>query len=123
MKVRQFFGELKQRHVYRVAVIYAAVVWILLQVADVVLESFDGSQWWMRGLIFTSVVGFPIVLLASWFFRPAVEEKSAGESSAPEVSGLPVNPTLIVLPFECYSERMTDRWYADVLTEDLTNLI
>ncbi len=50
--MRQFFAEIKRRHVYRVAVIYAAVAWVLVQVADVVFENFNLPERAMQLFIF-----------------------------------------------------------------------
>ena len=67
MHITKLLGELRERHLYRVAVIYAAAAWLTLQIADIVAESFDWPAWLMQGLIVALIVGFPLVLLLFWF--------------------------------------------------------
>lgn len=129
VKLDKFFNELQQRNIYRVAALYAAAAWLLLQVADVVLESFPGPDWLMQGLIVAATLGFPVALFVSWMLDArAVEETgdavSIQDSTEPlALIGLGDKPSIVVLPFDCYSEQVADRWYTDALTEDLTTLI
>ena len=60
-----FWGELRRRNVLRVGVAYLAATWLLVQVADVVLSNFDAPAWIIQALIFSSALGFPLVL--GWF--------------------------------------------------------
>ncbi len=60
-----FWGELRRRNVLRVGVAYLAATWLLVQVADVVLSNFDAPAWIIQALIFSSALGFPVVL--GWF--------------------------------------------------------
>ena len=48
MDPRNFFGDLKRRHVYRVAVAYAVVGWLLVQVATQVFPFFEIPNWAVR---------------------------------------------------------------------------
>jgi hypothetical protein len=52
MKVDTFFSELKRRNVYKAAVAYAIVGWLLIQVAAQVLPFFEISNWALRPIIF-----------------------------------------------------------------------
>ncbi len=45
-----FFEELKRRNVFRVAIAYIAIAWVVAQVSDLVLENFGASPWFMRSL-------------------------------------------------------------------------
>ena len=64
-----FFAELKRRHVYRVAVLYIIVSWLVLQVADVFM-SFLPLPAWTNNLIFLLLVlGFPLALFFAWAFE------------------------------------------------------
>lgn len=126
MRLYQVLGELKQRHLYRVAVIYAASGWLLLQVADVIGESFDWPQWLMQGIIFVVIAGFPCALLLFWFIGAHDDEADANIAESAVDSDTPApssRPSLIVIPFDCYSDQPEDRWITDALTEDLTTLI
>ncbi|HEX8898445.1 MAG TPA: hypothetical protein VF751_07090 [Chthoniobacterales bacterium] len=69
MSERNFFAELKRRNVYKVAVAYAVVAWLLIQVASVVFPAFDAPAAAMKILIVLLVVGFPIALGFAWVFE------------------------------------------------------
>ena len=75
--------ELIRRNVFRGAALYLASTWLILQVADIVLDAFDASPAIMRVLIVAFTVGFPVFLLLSWFyeFRGARLVKDTGESA------------------------------------------
>ena len=77
------FSELIRRNVLRSAALYLAATWLILQVADLVLEAFDASPGVMRMLIIAFTAGFPVFLLLSWFyeFKGARLVKDSGESA------------------------------------------
>ena len=64
-----FFGELKRRHVYRVAVVYAIVAWLLIQIATQVFPCFEIPDWGIRLVVLAIVIGFPIALFLAWAFE------------------------------------------------------
>src|SRR5439155_5884645 len=64
-----FFAELKRRNVYKVAIAYAVVAWLLIQAASIFLPAFNAPQWAMQIVILIVVVGFPIALAFSWAFE------------------------------------------------------
>src|SRR6202035_4081367 len=61
-----FFSELKRRNVYKVAVAYAVVGWLLVQVATQVFPFFEIPNWAVRLTVLAIVVGFPIALVIAW---------------------------------------------------------
>ena len=63
------FAELKRRNVYKVAVAYAIVGWLLVQVATQVFPFFEISNWAVRLIVLVIVIGFPIALIISWAFE------------------------------------------------------
>ena len=58
-----FFAELKRRHVYRVAVVYAVVAWLLIQIATEVFPFFEIPNWGIRLVVLAIVIGFPVALI------------------------------------------------------------
>lgn len=64
-----FFTELKRRSVYRIALSYAVVGWLLIQVATQVFPFFDIPKWAVRLVILGIVIGFPIALVIAWAFE------------------------------------------------------
>ena len=69
MKIDNFFAELKRRNVYKVAVAYAVVGWLLVQVATQVFPFFEIPNWTVRLVVLAIVIGFPIALLIAWAFE------------------------------------------------------
>src|SRR6266446_1009419 len=73
MKPTDFFGELKRRNVYKVAVAYAIVGWLLVQIATQVFPFLEIPNWVVRLVIVLVVIGFPIALVIAWAFEATPE--------------------------------------------------
>ena len=69
MNERGFFAELKRRNVYKVAVAYAVVAWLLIQVATQVFPFFEIPNWAVRLVVLLLILGFPVALILSWAFE------------------------------------------------------
>src|SRR5881398_3072748 len=69
MKSGNFFAELKRRNVYKVAVAYAVVGWLLVQVATQVFPFLEIPNWVVRLVIVLVAIGFPIALVIAWAFE------------------------------------------------------
>ena len=69
MNQRDFLSELKRRNVYKVAVAYAVVGWLLIQVATQVFPFLDIPNWAIRFIIFVTALGFPVALIIAWAFE------------------------------------------------------
>ena len=69
MKAGNFFVELKRRNVYKVAVAYAVVAWLLIQIATQVFPFFEIPNWVVRSVVLAMIVGFPIALIIAWAFE------------------------------------------------------
>src|ERR1700686_867797 len=68
-----FFSELKRRNVYKVAVAYAIVGWLLVQIATQVFPFLEIPNWVVRLVITLVVIGFPIALVIAWAFEETPE--------------------------------------------------
>jgi hypothetical protein len=64
-----FFAELKRRNVYKVAVAYAVVAWLVIQAASILLPTFEAPSWAMKVIVLLLVLGFPAALIFSWAFE------------------------------------------------------
>ena len=73
MKSINFFAELKRRNVYKVAVAYAVVGWLLVQVATQVFPFLEIPNWVIRLVIALVAIGFPIALVIAWAFEMTPE--------------------------------------------------
>ena len=69
MKLNNFFAELKRRNVYKVAVAYAVVAWLLIQAASILLPTFEAPAWVMKVVVMLLALGFPAALIFSWAFE------------------------------------------------------
>ena len=65
----KFFAELKRRNVYKVAVAYAVIGWLLVQVTTQVFPFFEIPNWAVRLVVLAIVIGFPIALVIAWAFE------------------------------------------------------
>jgi adenylate cyclase len=63
------WSELQRRNVVRVGVAYAVVGWLLIQIADVILPTFDAPRWVMQVLISVIVLGFPVAAVLAWIYE------------------------------------------------------
>jgi serine/threonine-protein kinase len=73
MNPHNFFAELKRRNVYKVAVAYAIVGWLLVQVATQVFPFLEIPNWVVRLVIALVAIGFPIALVIAWAFEATPE--------------------------------------------------
>ena len=133
MDAKNFFAELKRRKVYRVAVAYAVVSWLLIQIATQVFPFFEIPVWAVRLVIVLLVLGFPVALLLAWAFDPTPEgikrtddldeAQLLASSRVPKlIRAMPVAPpekSIAVLPFENYSEDIQNAYFADGIQDDI----
>ncbi len=73
MNLHNFFGQLKRRNVYKVAVAYAVVAWLLMQIASQIFPFFEIPNWAVRLVVLLLIVGFPIALIIAWAFEATPE--------------------------------------------------
>lgn len=71
--LRDFVAELRRRRVFTVAAIYAAVSWLVLQIADLVVPGLLLPEWTFRFILLLLIVGFPIALVLAWAFEVTPE--------------------------------------------------
>src|SRR3989449_750171 len=69
MNLSSFFAELRRRNVYKVAVAYAIVGWLVVQIATQVFPFFEIPNWAVRLVVLLIVIGFPIALVIAWAFE------------------------------------------------------
>jgi len=146
---RNFFAELKRRNVYKVAVAYAVVAWLLIQIATQVFPFFDVPNWSVRLVVLLLVAGFPIALMLAWAFELTPEGiKRAGDVPQPppanrgwiwivliaalaaggllwfQIStrnnkGHADEKSIAVLPFENLSENKENAYFVDGMQDEV----
>ncbi len=77
---KNFFAELKRRNVYKVAIAYAIVGWLLIQGASILFPTFEAPAWVMKVFVTAIAFGFPVALVLAWAFELTPEGlKRTGE--------------------------------------------
>src|SRR5438105_39761 len=69
MNGRNFLAELQRRNVYRVAVAYGVVSWLLVQIATQVFPFFDIPNWAVRLVVVALLLGFPVAMVLAWAYE------------------------------------------------------
>src|SRR5437762_1484340 len=81
-----FLTELKRRKVYRVAVAYAIVAWLLIQAASILFPTFEAPPWVMKVFVTAVILGFPVALILAWAFELTPEGIKRSEEIPPQES-------------------------------------
>lgn len=97
---RSFIQELKRRNVFRVAVIYLIVSWLLIQIGDVMFPALRLPEWTTTMLVAFLLLGFPIALILSWAYEATPDgiKRTSGiapDESIADVSGQKINYIII----------------------------
>ena len=61
--------ELKRRNVFRVAIAYGVVAWVLAQIADLAFENFGAPDWVAKSVLLVLMLGFPLAVIFAWAFE------------------------------------------------------
>jgi len=84
----RFLQELRRRNVVKVAIAYVVTAWLVLQVADVVLNNISAPDWVFKVLLLFLALGFPFAVILAWAFELTPEglrrETAGAESSRPD---------------------------------------
>ena len=125
------FKELKRRNVFKVAVAYIIVAWLILQVSDTLVPALHLPEWFHSGVAFLLIIGFPIAIVLAWAFEitPQGIKRDYSESEATETPetdetpALAVDKSIAILPFANMSEGIEQEHFCDGLTEELLNAL
>jgi TolB-like protein len=111
----RLFQELKRRNVFRVAIAYLAIAWLILQVADIVLENIGTPAWVMQTLMFLLAIGFPVSVLFAWAYEMTPEgikrEREVDRTqSITQQTGQKLNRTIIVVLLAAVGFLLVDKF-------------
>src|SRR4051812_40118970 len=81
-----FFAELKRRNVYKVAVAYVVISWLLVQAASILLPTFEAPSWVMKAFVVLLALGFFLAVFVSWAFEATPDGLKRTEDVPPEVA-------------------------------------
>jgi hypothetical protein len=129
------FNELKRRNVIRVGIAYAVAAWVLLQVADLVLESIEAPGWVLQAMMLAIALGFIVSIIIAWAYELTPEgikrerDVTRGDSVTHETG--PVSPpeeavkgpSIAVLPFVNMSDDPAQVYFSDGISEELLNVL
>ena len=82
MDPKLFFAELKRRNVHKVAIVYAVIAWLLIQVTFI--PAFEAPSWAIKTLIVLLALGFVAVIFISWAFEATPEGMKRTENVPPD---------------------------------------
>jgi TolB-like protein/Tfp pilus assembly protein PilF len=120
MKIDNFFSELKRRNVYKVAVAYAVVAWLLIQAASILFPTFEAPTWVMKVLVVVIVLGFPAAVILSWAFEITPEgikleseiepNKSIARRTGRKIVAVTIAFAVVAAGLFLYQRVGRDRW-------------
>src|ERR1700730_14642756 len=84
MDLSSFFAELKRRNVYKVAVAYAVIAWLLIQAASILFPTFEAPAWVMKVFVVIVAAGFVVALVIAWAFEMTPEGMKRTEDVRPD---------------------------------------
>jgi len=125
VKLKDFFAELKRRRVYSVAVTYAVVAWLLIQVVTQVFPPFEVPNWAERLVIIAIVLGFPIALVFAWIYDITSHGIVRTQEAQRQGRGKTVEPShstdrsIAVLPFTDLSPGKDHAYFSDGVAEEI----
>src|SRR5437868_12731909 len=86
MEERSLFAELKRRNVYKVAVAYIVISWLLIQAASILLPTFEAPSWVMKAFVVLLALGFVLAVFVSWAFEATPDGLKRTKDVPPEVA-------------------------------------
>ncbi|MCZ6560886.1 MAG: tetratricopeptide repeat protein [Gammaproteobacteria bacterium] len=132
--ISQLIKELRRRKVFRVAAVYAGVSWLLVEIASVVLPTFNSPEWILQVFTFFVILGFPLAVILAWAFdiTPQGIKRDSGSGLAPAVKPNREEPaarpvidgnSIAVLPLENLSRDPANEPFTIGIHDDLLTCI
>jgi len=124
VNLKKFLAELKRRKVYSVAVTYAVVAWLLIQIVTQVFPPFEIPNWAERLVIVAILLGLPIALVFAWiydFTRHGIVRTKEAELAPKEIAQpvLSTEKSIAVLPFKDLSSGPDRDYLGEGIAEEI----
>ena len=68
MNLKKYITELKRRNVFKAAIAYLIVAWLVAQVASIFLPAFNAPPFVLKTILFILIIGFPLNLIFAWVY-------------------------------------------------------
>ena len=78
------FSELRRRNVFRVALTYAVIAWLLVEIASVLLPLVDAPESIITAFVVLLALGFAVALFVSWAFEMTPEGLKRTQDLSPD---------------------------------------
>lgn len=89
MNLKKYISELKRRNVIKAGLAYLIIAWLVIQVASIVLPTFNAPAYFMKTVVFAFTIGFPIWLVFAWVYEITPEGIKKTKEVKEEKSILP----------------------------------
>src|SRR6056297_566897 len=148
----KLFAELKRRKVFRAAIAYLVVAWVVVEVASTVAPNLNLPEWTPRMVTLLVMLGFPLALVLAWIFDFTSEGVKVTDDTGssrgfyavagflavaavgwflvsgpadqePRLAGDAEEPSIAVLPFVNMSDDASNEYFADGISEELLNIL
>jgi TolB-like protein/Tfp pilus assembly protein PilF len=126
-ETRGIVAELRRRKVIRVALVYAVVAWLLIQVAETTFDPLNLPDWTLTLVVMLAILGFPLALVLAWAFEltPDGLKRDSGpetEDGVAVVAG-PSKRSIAVLPFADMSPGQDQAYFCEGIAEEILNVL
>jgi TolB-like protein/Tfp pilus assembly protein PilF len=116
MNVRNFFAEARRRNVYKVAVAYGVVSWLVIQIATQTFPFLEIPNWCVRLVIVLLALGFPIAMILAWAYELTPEglkrtEEVPAQKSVVHKTGRKLDALIIVVLLGVIGFLVYQRFY------------
>jgi adenylate cyclase len=121
--LKAFLSELRDRKVFRVAIVYLVAGWLVMQIADVMFPALGLPPRSITLVAALLIVGFPIALVLSWAYEAGPDGIRRDTRDSDNASAIADNKSVGVLPFADMSPGKDQEYFSDGLTEELLNVL
>jgi adenylate cyclase len=121
--LKAFLTELRDRKVFRVAIVYLVAGWLVMQIADVMFPALGLPEWSVTLVAALLIVGFPVALVLSWAFEAGPDGIHRDKRDDDKATVSADSKSVGVLPFADMSPGKDQEYFSDGLTEELLNVL
>jgi TolB-like protein/tetratricopeptide (TPR) repeat protein len=128
-----FFNELKRRNVFKVGIAYAVGTWVLIQIADILLDNFGAPPWVMKTLVLVLAIGFFVALFFAWAFEMTPEgvkresevdrSQSVVKQTGQKLNFVIIGLLVVALGYFVWESRFASEKGPDTFSQEASNQV